>query len=193
MLQQGARGADGATGPTGPAGASDWGDIAGTLADQTDLQAALDAKVGATDAATLTNKTVQLTAAPATDLTANGMTAQLVANEIQAFGDLVYIASDGEAQLGDADAEATSRIIGMCIAAVAAGATGTYLLHGFARNDAWAWTVGGFIYLSTTGTTGNTLTQTQPSGTDDAIVIVGVATHADRIYFNPQLVIVEHA
>ena len=56
------------------------------------------------------------------------------------------------------------------------------------RDDTWTWTVGGLIYVSTT--TG-TLTQTAPSGTGDQVQVVGYATHADRMYFNPSLVLVE--
>ena len=41
---QGDAGATGATGPQGPAGINEWGDITGTLSDQTDLQNALDLK-----------------------------------------------------------------------------------------------------------------------------------------------------
>ena len=49
----------------------------------------------------------------------------------------------------------------------------------------------GLIYLSTTGTSGNTLTQTAPSGSGDIVQILGVATHADRIFFNPSLTYAE--
>lgn len=102
--------------------------------------------------------------------------------------------TDGEIQLGDASVIATSSVIAMCAdASISADASGNYLLQGFARNDTWDWTVGGLIYLSTTGTTTNTLTQTAPSSTDEVVQILGVATHADRIYFNPQLVQVEVA
>jgi hypothetical protein len=65
-------------------------------------------------------------------------------------------------------------------------------MTGFVRNDSWNWTVGGWIYLSTNGTTGNTLTQTAPSGTDEVVQILGVATHADRIWFAPQLIQIEN-
>ena len=134
-----------------------------------------------------------LIAAPSTDHSFSGTTITLVANENQAFGDVCFINSDGEAQLADADAEATASAIVMCTATVTTGNSTTYLLTGIARDDTWAWTVGGLIYLSTTGTTGNTLTQTAPSGTDDVIQILGVATHADRMYFNPQLAQTVHA
>jgi hypothetical protein len=132
------------------------------------------------------------TAAAASDHTASGLTTTFTANENQAFGDVCYINADGEMQLADADAIASAKVVAMCISAtVSADASGTYLLQGFARDDTWAWTVGGFVYLSISGTTGNTLSQTAVSGTDDCMVIVGVATHADRLYFNPQLVIIE--
>jgi hypothetical protein len=79
----------------------------------------------------------------------------------------------------------------MATASISANADGVYLTLGFARNDAWNWTVGGTIYGTITGTTGNTLSQTAPTGTDDVVQIMGVATHANRIYFNPQLVQIE--
>ena len=143
---------------------------------------------------TVVTKNARITAAPASDHLTSGVTIQLVANEAQAIGDAVYINADGEAQLGDADAIASSKIVALCAdASIAGDATGNYLLHGIIRDDTWAWTVGGYVYLTVTGTTGNTLSQTAPSAEDDCIAILGVATHADRIYFNPQLVVVEHA
>jgi len=131
------------------------------------------------------------TAAPADNLSASGSKVILTANENQAFGDVCYINADGEAQLGDATVIATASCIAMCTETVLANATATYLLQGFARKDAWAWTVGQPVYLSLTGTTTNTMTQTAPSATDEVVQILGIATHADRIYFNPSLSQVE--
>lgn len=142
-------------------------------------------------AQTLTNKTYQLTAAPADDHTASGMTIQLKAHENVAFGDVCFINSDGEAALIDADAVATMNGVCMAIATINANDTGAFLLKGIARDDSWNWTVGGFVYGSVTGTSGNTLSQTAPSGTDDVVQILGVATHADRMYFNPSPVLLE--
>lgn len=132
-----------------------------------------------------------ITAAPSSNTTVSGEKIQFTANENQAFGDVVYIASDGDATLADADGIATAKVVAMCTATVTTGNTATYLLKGIARNDSWNWTVGGYVYLSTTGTTGNTLTQTAPSGTDDCVVIVGIAVHPDRILVNPSQTIVE--
>ncbi len=132
-----------------------------------------------------------ITAAPSSNTTVSGEKITFTANENQAFGDVVYIGSDGDATLADADGIATAKVVAMCTATVTTGNSATYLLKGIARNDSWNWTVGGYVYLSTTGTTGNTLTQTAPSGTDDCVVIVGIATHADRILVNPSQTIVE--
>lgn len=136
---------------------------------------------------------LNITAAPSSNTTASGVKIQLVANENQAFGDVCYIDSSGEAALADADAIATASGLLMCLGAVSTGGTGTYLMFGIARNDTWAWTVGGLVYLSTTGTSGNTLTQTAPSGTGDIVQVLGVATHADRMYFRPELIQIEVA
>ena len=129
-----------------------------------------------------------VTAAPGSDDTASGITVDLTAGESVAMGDPVYIKSDGKVWKADADTAGTFPAIGLAVTTAAANATVTVLLLGFARHDAWAWTVGGIVYLSTS----SGLTQTQPSATDNAIQIIGVAPHADRLYVNPQLVWITH-
>jgi len=132
-------------------------------------------------------------ATPANDHTAKGIKIRLTAAVTVNFGDVGYINSSGKVALGKGDAIATSSCIVMCAdSSITADAEGNFLLLGIARDDSWNWTVGGLIYLTITGTTGNTLTQTAPSATDNVIQIIGVATHADRIFFNPNLAQVEH-
>jgi len=141
----------------------------------------------------LNQNRIFLVSAPNADHKVSGIILALTAGVAMNFGDVGYIVSTGKVVLGDADAIATSSCVVMCAdASISADATGNFLLSGIVRDDTWAWTVGGLIYLSLTGTTGNTLTQTRPSATDDVIQIIGVATHADRIFFNPSLVQVEH-
>jgi len=133
-----------------------------------------------------------ITASPADDHSASGIKITLIAAQTTNFGDVCYIAATGKATLVDADAVATCKGIVMCAdASISADAEGNFLLIGIARDDTWAWTVGGFVYSSLTGTTGNTITQSAPSGGNDVVQVLGVATHADRIFFNPQLVLVE--
>lgn len=142
-----------------------------------------------TDTSIAAVNTLTLTEAPGSDHTANGIKETLTAGENLVFGDVCYFKSDGKMWKADADAIATASVIGMALATISADATGSFLMIGVARDDTWAWTVGGIIYLSTTA---GALTQTAPSGTDDVVQILGIATHADRMYFNPQLVQIEH-
>ncbi len=136
---------------------------------------------------------VTLTVSPSSNQTTSGITLSLTANENQAFGDACYINVDGEAQIGDADSITTASCTVLCAdASITANNTGNYLLMGIARNNSWALATGQVVYLSTTGTTTNTLTQIAPSGADDVIQILGIAVRSNRIYWNPQTVQVEH-
>jgi len=137
-------------------------------------------------------KNAKFTVSPGADHLSSGKVLAFTNHDAVNFGDACYLNSDGEMALADADAIATSSAVGMALSTLSAHSSGDFLMFGIARDDTWAWTVGGLIYLSTTGTTGNTLTQTAPSGTDDVIQILGVATHADRMIFMPNLVQVEH-
>lgn len=120
-----------------------------------------------------------------------GITIVLTATSVTAFGKVCYINASGEAALADADAIATSGACVICVetAGIDAAASGKFLIIGSARDNAWAWTIGGLIYLSTAV---GTMTQTAPSGANDVIQVLGVALNADTILFNPQLVMVEH-
>ena len=57
-------------------------------------------------------------------------------------------------------------------------------------NTAWTWTVGGLIYADTTI---GGFTQTAPSGSGDQVQVVGYAVHADTMWFDPDLTLVEVA
>ncbi len=119
---------------------------------------------------------------PGSDLSVSGQTISLIAGENLTFGMPVYIKSDGKMWKADANAAGLFPSQFMAAATIAADASGSFLISGIARNDAWSWTVGGAIYLSTTA---GTMTQTAPSATDDCIQVLGFATHADRMLFNP--------
>lgn len=130
-----------------------------------------------------------LTPEPASDTTANGLKATFTAGETLAFGNICYVKSDGKLWKADADGTATVPGVAIALGSIAADGTGSFILNGIIRNDAWTWTVGGYVYLSTSA---GDLTQTAPSGTSDVIQIVGQATHADRLLFAPQFNYVEH-
>ncbi len=148
----------------------------------------IDAKgrVTALTSATITD--VSVTEAPGSDDTATGVHVSLTAGESLAMADPVYFKSDGKVWKADADTAGTFPAMGLAISTASANAAVTILLLGIARHDAWSWTVGGLVYLSTS----SGLTQTQPAATDNCIQVIGIATHADRMYVNPQLVYITH-
>jgi hypothetical protein len=106
----------------------------------------------------------------------------------------VQIDSSGHAHLAKADVIANASACLISAGAVSGSGSNTYLLpNGTCKlASSPSWTVGGLIYLSITGTTGNTLTQTAPSSTNNSIQILGVALAADTFLFQPSLVQVEH-
>jgi hypothetical protein len=131
---------------------------------------------------------------PAVNQTASGLTSTLTAQANVVFGDVCYINSSGNAQLIDADSIVSMGGLAMCAdASITAGNSGNWLMIGFARNDSWNWTVGGTIYGTVIGTSGNTLSQTAPVGTNRVVQVLGVATNSKRVFFNPQLVQIELA
>lgn len=124
----------------------------------------------------------------------SGMIVGLTSAQTQAIGDVCTIDSTGKATLAKADAIANASAVLIATGAVSGSGANTYLLVGILRLNASAsWTKGGLIYLSATGTTGNTMTQTAPSGANNVIQVLGIALDVGTILFNPSLVQVEHA
>jgi len=105
----------------------------------------------------------------------------------QGFGAPLFCAADGNYEACDADLEGSMPC--RCLALETGTGEGKkLLLKGFIRNDAWSWTMGANIYVSTA--TGS-LTQTLVDGTDDQAQVVGFAVTANSMYFNPNDVMVE--
>lgn len=146
-----------------------------------------------TTAQTLSAKTLSYAVASGAG-TYKGNILTLTSTETQAIGDAVQIDSSGQAHLAKADTLAHASGVLLAAAAVSGSASNTYLLPGgtLKLSSSPSWTVGGLVYLSSTGTTGNTLTQTAPSSTDNAIQILGVAVAADTILFMPSLSQITH-
>lgn len=119
---------------------------------------------------------------PDNDNTVSGETFTGTAGENLAFGDMVYLKSDGKYWKSDADAAATMPVRAMATGTILADASGTFLKKGIVRNDALTLTVGGNIYASTTA---GGQVQTAPSGTGDQVQIIGEANHADYFWFEP--------
>jgi hypothetical protein len=129
-------------------------------------------------------------AEPASDVTATGLRESIIPGESVAFGNLLYLKSDGKFWKADADAAATMPGMRLALETKDADAACKVLVLGRARDDSWNWTVGGLIYASTTA---GALTQTAPSGTGDQVQVVGIAYHADKIWFSPSMILGEIA
>lgn len=136
------------------------------------------------------NASIALDPAGSADGKYTGITFTATAGETVAFGDVVYLkAADSEWYLVDADATATAGAvaIAICVSSGTDGNPVTLMTHGIIRADAGfpALTIGAPVYISTTGTTTNTVTTTAPSATDDVVRVVGYALTADEMLFNP--------
>ena len=125
------------------------------------------------------------------NLMSYGLKTTLTANELQGFGDACFINSSGKAQIANATAITSAGALFMAIESITGSTVGNYLLQGFLTNSTWSWTIGNTIYLSTSGTTQNTLTQIQPTSSDNVIQILGISKNSNTIYFKPELTQIE--
>lgn len=96
--------------------------------------------------------------------------------------DVVYLNSSSAWVLADANGSGTYPAIGLATATASTGNATTVIYSGTVRNDAWAWTIGGNIYVSAAA---GSLTQTAPSTTGDKVQVVGVALTADIMLVKP--------
>lgn len=104
-------------------------------------------------------------------------------------GDLVYQASDGDWEAGDADALASSQARGVVVSVNSGG--GTAFVAGdrldIVRFGAVCWgasmTIPGRVYVSTTAGKGD---QTAPATAGDYPFCVGYAEAANILFVNPQ-------
>lgn len=130
---------------------------------------------------------------PTVDTTASGLIIKtIVDTNAQGIGAPLYMAANGHLITANATTSATSPCVALAMD-TGTGASKRVLVHGVLRVDAWNWTIGpgtaSLIYISTS--TG-TLTQTQPSGTDQVIQPIGWALSADSIYFTPSMIYLTH-
>jgi len=102
--------------------------------------------------------------APA-DNAATGIVFSFIAGATLAIGDVVYIHTDGEVAKADADAVTSMPAVGICVGAGTDGNAVDVLVQGIMHDT-------------------SAVTATAPSGSGDTVQKIGVATHADMVYFN---------
>lgn len=136
----------------------------------------------ATNTLTVTAKTMQVSAALGTDDTLEGVTIAGLNNSGGVTQwDSVYLNSSSQWVLADANGSGTFPCRGLATATVATANASTVVTRGTVRNDAWNWTPGGAVYLSTTA---GGLTQTAPSATTEIVQVIGYALTADILFVN---------
>jgi hypothetical protein len=159
-----------------------------TLTNKTLTSPALTGSVSLADAA---NVHISVPLLAGTDHTTTGITATMLAGGAISAFDLVCIHSTTQEVVeADASAIATARVIGIAPAAISDTASGIILLHGFVRDDTWAWTTGGVLYLSETA---GAMTHTAPTTSGAFVQAVGIALSPVVVYINPSLDVIEHA
>lgn len=130
---------------------------------------------------------IKLIETPTANQTASGLIVSMTYTTGIIMGDLLYFSS-GAVYRADADGTSTYPVMGLALASANSGSNNV-LLHGI-YTDSTKWTggsvltVGGVCYLSKT-LGGMTQAQSDLVTTNDVIQVVGIATHANRIYFNP--------
>jgi hypothetical protein len=199
----GATGSTGNTGPTGPTGATgttgNTGPTGPTGATGSTGNTGPTGPTGATGATGPTGPTgatgptgvVTFDPTPDSDHTGNGVITPYTAGESVVLPELCYLKSDGKMWKADASADTTcnSKLV-LATASISANAAGNFLEYGYFRDDTWAWTVGGLIYVSETA---GALTQTAPTTSTSIVRRVGYAYSADIIFFNPDGTFIEVA
>lgn len=121
----------------------------------------------------------------------SGITTTLTAANTLAFGNITYVNSSSKMDKARADSASTMPTYAMATATISGDASGVFLLQGFVCNSAWNFTPGALLYVS--AATAGAITSTIPASTGNQDQIVGVAITATIIYWNPNLIIVEHS
>ena len=103
-------------------------------------------------------------------------------------GDAVYKNSTtNQYQIANASAFSTGEVEGLISdASIANGSTGRIVTFGILENAGSGFTVGGKVYLSLNGTSGNTLTQTAPSAANQVLTEIGYAESSTSVFVNPK-------
>lgn len=141
---------------------------------------------------TSTNKqSQQWSILQASDNTYDGDVVTIKAGENLVYGEVVYMYTDGKVY--KADAGGTGSLtnsypsFGIVVAnSISTNAQGLIMTRGYIRdNTTFNFSSSGkVVYLSSTA---GDITETAPSGTNDAVQIIGLSMDGDNLYFNPQL------
>ena len=132
------------------------------------------------------------------DETVSGVTATFTAGEDLVRGECVYL-KESDTKMHKAVALAgsvTPPCIALAAADIAADAAGKFLLQGFITDNGSfpTYTVGDEVYTPEAETSSQNVPEaTAPDSDGDLVQVLGIATGANTLYFNPSLDVIEHA
>lgn len=106
----------------------------------------------------------------------------------EGYGGLLYMNSTGSFNESDATTTGSMPALGVSVE-VGIGSRSVALPGAYIRNDTWTWTPGGLLYATTA--TGS-MSHIPPTGTGNAVQVIGIAVAANVIYFNPQFHLIVH-
>ena len=139
----------------------------------------------------ITGGYVRLEDTLANDLEWSGIAFEGTAGEDLSQFEVVYRKNDGKYWLAKADDIATTPVIALAVEAISADGTGMFILFGWVRNDAWAFTAGQPIYLS--AAVAGSGTTTQPAGSGNLVQKIGIALTTKIVHFNAMYTVFEVA
>ena len=158
----------------------------------------LDAAAGVTVAGSINSTLdVHLDSTPS-DETVSGITGTFTAGEALVRGECVYLkASDTKMHKAVAAAGSTTPpCIALAAEDLSADAAGKFLLQGFITDNGSfpTYTVGDEVYTPEAETSSQNVPEaTAPDSDGDLVQVLGIATGANTLYFNPSLDVIEHA
>ena len=128
-----------------------------------------------------------ISGAPALDSYSGTVVALATTSNTVGFGGIFTANASGVLTMANATTSATMPVLGIAVE-TGSGSTNV-LLNGFISKTGWTWTKGA-VYADTTN---GVMTQTAPSTSANIVQPIGFAFTATKIYFNPDLTVIEVA
>jgi hypothetical protein len=125
---------------------------------------------------------------PSTDNAYEGVIMNAVAGEAIGFGKVCYYKSDGKFYKAINSTTATAKgMLGVAGSSIASSSSGVFVLQGFVRDNAWAYTRGAELFISTAaGNVGN-----KSTGVGKIVRLAGYAYSTAVMYFDPDKTYIE--
>jgi len=139
-------------------------------------------KTSRTKGGAVASSVLQLHTMPPVNLTGEGEVIWGIAGENLTVADCVYLKSDGKYWKANATSTAKVPAVGIACDTVTTNNSVRILTHGTFRKDAWTWTIGNTLYVSTSD---GVLTASAPATSGNQVQPIAVVVTAGVILFTP--------